>query len=578
MPTSAELKRALLCGTIAVALFIPTLRYDLVWDDPISLQRWLPALDSVSAVFFPPANVPQFPADYYRPLQLLSYKVDTALGGGEPWVFHGSSVAWHGLVTILMVLLGRWLWVGMPIASRASVASAVLFAVHPIHSESIAWMAARPDPMVAGFSLAALYLLVTARRTSWPRMMGAALLVFAALLSKETGVAVLVLLPLAVWLPGVVTGKQQSSQAEKGILWATVAVTALAAVFYGLLRQVGLTHYRGSSLIFPESFLFSILAAVGWYVWKLFWPFPQNAFVPEVPQSPWYVVSAGVALLGTIVGAIAAFRKRQLAPLFAVAWFWCTLIPCLVLLALQPAAPVAERYLYLPSIGFSWLAGDAIARLTTRLPSHPRHLVVLLGVVGAAALAVATWERNQIWQDNVSLWADTAAKNPHHSFPLRNLAAALLERGRVDDAERLLREALARPNTPAGLHAIYSNLGTVAFVREDYERAAEYYRTAFEHKQSPDIAYNLAAALLKSAEEKGGNDKVTHMRQARQWMERALSMSPYDAEVHFGYAEVVWLLGEKELALQHFRRSLELGLREPQAERARSLVHGSSSP
>ena len=88
----------------AVAVYSGTLSCGFVWDDPISVQRWLPALPTWWSVFFPPANIPQFPADYYRPLQLLSYQLDRAVGGGAPWAFHLDVVLLHGLATVLVLL------------------------------------------------------------------------------------------------------------------------------------------------------------------------------------------------------------------------------------------------------------------------------------------------------------------------------------------------------------------------------------------------------------------------------------------------------------------------------------------
>ncbi len=567
-----ELKRTCFVVLVAAAVFAPTLRYGFVWDDPISIQRWLPALDSVAAVFLPPANIPQFPADYYRPLQLLSYKIDAALGGGAPWVFHCSSVMWHVVVTSLVFLVGSRLWSATATATVASTASAILFAVHPIHSESVAWVAARPDPMVGAFSLAALYLVLTTTQPTFARAAAIGLLTLAALLSKETGAAAIFLLPLAAWLPREELAPAQKQPRHRYTpLWFTAGATAAAGALYVVLRHVGLQHYRGGEVVLPESFVLTLLAATGWYVWTLVWPFPQNAFVAEVPTHPWYVGVALCASVGTALGGLTALKKGQYPIFFSLAWFWCTLAPSLALLAMQPEAPVAERYLYLPSIAFSWLAGQALAQVTLHLSGTKRSAVFALSFLLLAGLGTATLSRNEVWRDNVRLWTDTAAKNPHDGFALRNLAAAFLELGNAEEAERLLHEALRRRNSRAGLYAIHSNLGTVAFLRGQYDEAAEHYRKAFDERATGDAAYNLGIALFKAAEATSKTDPAT-IQQARQWLERALSLSPYDPEIHYGYAEIVGLLGDHDLASRHFRRALELGLREPQATRARSFL------
>ncbi len=567
------LKHACLCVAVAAALFAPTLRYDFVWDDPISVRRWLPALPSLASVFFPPANIPQFPPDYYRPLQLLSYKVDAALGGGAAWAFHGSSLLWHALATALVFLVGYRLWSAAPSGRNASRASALLFACHPIHSESVAWMAARPDSMVAVFGLAALYLVMARKPLDFTRAAVLGFLTLAALLSKETAVALLLLLPFAAWL---FSRRSEEPKNHRKICRARLSfalgATAVAGTVYVLLRLVGLAQYRGATLVLPDSFLSLLLAAIGWYTWKLIWPFPQNALVAEVPTSSCYIATALLALSGTLAGGLVALRKQQLAPVYSLVWFWCTLAPSLLLLTLQPTAPVAERYLYLPSIAFSWLVGEAFARSSWKLPGKARKAATASFTLVLAGLIAATVLRNEVWRDNVRLWTDTAAKNQRDGFGLRNLAAALLERGQVSEAERLLQEALRRRNSRSGTHAIYSNLGTVAFLRQDYAQAAAHYRKAFSEVESGDAAYNLAIALVKATEQMTGTDKAAQMREARSWLGRAVSLSPHDAEVHFAYAEVVRLQGDHDLALRHFRHALELGLAEPQAQRARDFA------
>ncbi|MCX8072888.1 MAG: tetratricopeptide repeat protein [Candidatus Binatia bacterium] len=554
---------------MAGILYAPTLGYELVWDDPISVHRWLPALDSVTAVFFPPAHIPQFPPDYYRPLQLLSYKLDRAIGGGGAWAFHLSSVLWHVAATTLVYIVGLSLWRGEPFAARASFVAALLFAVHPIHTESVAWMAARPDPMVATFMLTALCLVLSPRPLPFVGAAAVAALVLAALLSKENAVAAICLLPLAAWWRG--RDSRLPQQGHRKVLQTSTAVLA-ASLAYAVLRVFGLANYRllTPEVSLPPPVLFP--AALGWYSWKVLCPFPQNAFVAEVPQHATYPALALVGLAATFALMRAALHWRREYWLFCAAWFWLTLLPSLALLLSSSNAQLAERYLYVPSVAFSWLVGEGIVRLAQGLSGITRTAFVALVVAVFASFAVTTVSRSRVWQNDVALWQDTSAKNPKEGFPLRNLAAALLERGHHAEAEKMLLQALERRNSPAGLYGIFSNLGTVAFLRHDYGAAGEYYRKAYAQQPTADAAYNLGAAILKSAEALPDAARRGQLLEAQSWFGRALALSPYDPEVHFGYGQVAALLGDRESARRHFQRALELGIRDPQAQHARGFL------
>lgn len=558
---------------LAGLLYGPTLRYGLVWDDPISLFRWLPALSGWTSVFFPPGGIPQFPPDYYRPLQLLSYKLDLALGGGRIWVFHLSSVLWHAIASALVTRTARELFRTMPHAQLASIVAGILFAIHPIHTESVAWMAARVDPMVTTFLLAALLLLRPARRTQRTNWFLAGLLVFAALLTKEVAMAAIVLVPTWLWatpMPGA-----PASVVTKRDLLRAVAMCGLLVAVYTALRVRGLEHYHGTPVVVPPDIAPTSLAALGWYTAKLFWPFPQVAFVPRVPQDPVYLLAGAAAVASTVYLGLRAAKPGGMPTLYCLLWYWSTLFPALALLLKPPSAPLAERYLYLPSVAFAWGSGWMVARAYDRLSASPmrRLAVQVFAIVVALALAIATVRRNEIWRDNFALWSDTAEKTTADGFPLRNLAAAYLEAGQTERARELLHRALHLPNTPLGMASIHSNLGTIALYAQDWERARAHYRQAYDLQPSGDIAFNLGVASLRQADSSTGPEYQSLLDDAVRWLHTAVGSSPNDPDIQFAYAESLRLHGELREAQKHYRHALELGLPPERAEHARRYVH-----
>src|SRR5262245_29203593 len=184
---------------------------EFVWDDPIVLGQQLQAFHSLQDVFFPPPRIPQFGGLYYRPMILVSYMMDRALLGDKPFAFHLPVVIMHTLNAGLVFLLGLQLFRVRPgfrpftlgekglFALLPALGAALLFATHPIHTESVCWMAGRSDNMASLFLIPALlsYLQWKLDRRRWWWLALAATLFFAACLSKETAVAFLLIVGAA---------------------------------------------------------------------------------------------------------------------------------------------------------------------------------------------------------------------------------------------------------------------------------------------------------------------------------------------------------------------------------------------
>ena len=189
----------------ALAVYIGTMDNGFVWDDQIVLEQQMVAFKSLGDAFSPPADIPHFSQHYYRPIVVVSYMIDRAITGPQPMElpqgalnpFHLSVVIYHAFVTVSVFLFGivllshRW-W-----GEWAALVAALLFAVHPIHTESVCWMAGRSDVLAAvGVVPALLFYLIGRRTGSFLWLIVAAGAYLFALFSKETAISFLVALPL----------------------------------------------------------------------------------------------------------------------------------------------------------------------------------------------------------------------------------------------------------------------------------------------------------------------------------------------------------------------------------------------
>ena len=571
-------------GGLAFLAYAGTLGHGFVWDDPISVQRWLPALPRWWSAFAPPPDVPQFPPDYYRPLQLLSYQLDLAVGGGAPWSFHLTAVLLHVLATVLVHRTALRLFAERPSSAAAAFFAAALFAVHPIHTESVAWMAARPDVMVTCAGLAALLVSWHDAWGPWRRASLAAALVFAGLLCKENAAALLLLVPASAAVvrpagPGAAPldgrrGRRDppAGTARPGL--ASLVAFAVAGGAYLLLRAAG-AHGAFVGRVIPEAPLEAVIGASGTYLRLLVLPHPQNAYIAELPSGAASLAPCVLATAVFIALLWWAWRRGDRVLVFALAWIAVTLAPSLAVIAKPLVAPMAERYLYLPSVGFCWAVGAVAGRVYAASPRRARGMRLAAAALLLLALAL-TWRRNGVWYDNLSLWSDTAARASSDGLPLRNLAATMAERGDSATAESLFHEALARHNSRLGRQMIHNNLGAIALGRGDDEAAELHYRQALALGASADTLYNLGLLELQRAlgvtpTAEDGTAAVA-ARTALSLFEQAIALNPHDAAAHVGLGYAADALGDTEGARRHFAAAIRLGLPATTEAEVRRLI------
>ena len=301
------------------------------------------------------------PTNYYRPLMSLEYLVLYKLYGPLAYVFHLANVLMHAAVVILLYAVTRRLFSSKPIAFVA----ALLFVLHPIHTEAVAWVAAVPDLQLAAFLLITFWFyldLGEANQNRWwtpVAMIGAFVL---ALFSKEPAVAfpaIAVFYEHALRADRRHTNWKQKLGRYGPLFLATGAyLWARAALIGGLIPK--LQHPR---LSWPSALL-SAVSLLGQYMNKLVWPVTLKMFYDFNAVSgvsdPGFLI--GLAWILALVFLCWYFWKRNRFVVLPVLWIVATLAPALNA-RWMPGNVFAERYLYVPSIGFCWLASIGLLAL-----------------------------------------------------------------------------------------------------------------------------------------------------------------------------------------------------------------------
>ncbi len=560
---------------LATAAYANALSNGFVWDDTTQILQnpalrpgasWRPLLTSDVWAFMHPGS----PAkdNYWRPLQMLSYKAIVQRFGFSPLPFHALNLTFHVAATLLAYAV----CVQLTRRVAPSAAVAVLFALHPMHTEAVDWISALPELGCAVFYFLAFLLFLLAIRRAPSDPPGQPLRLFRRpalwLLSCASFAIATIWKEMAVTLPLVIAAylffvsagglpvPHRIRIAVRGSLpyLATLAVY-LAARDYVLgylavaMRDWGLS---------PLDYALTVADLVGKYWWELLLPLRLNAYYVFDPVRSWAEPRALAALLFLILaagGVVYSYRRLPLAA-FAATWVFVTLIPVLDLNAVGRNV-FAERYLYIPSLGFCVLAVSLASLALARLPARRGPWLGACALALVAGLYLAqTARRNPIWKNQFTFFSRTLAASPN-SPVLANQVASLLFPGRNDPegAERLFRRALnlaeaRQPPEPA--QAAKSELGLALIASGRGSHASALALVAAAQRAwpgDPQIPQVRGAVLLQA-----GN-----WREAKAVFTAAARTTPGDANIWNALGFIAWQdehhAGQ---AANYFRRALEL--------------------
>ena len=492
-------------------------------------------------------------ANFWHPLTWLSHMLDCELFGLNPGGHHFTGLLIHLLNTLLLFLVLH----RMTGALWPSAFVAALFAWHPLHVESVAWVSERKDVLSAFFWI--LTLGAYARYVEHPRV-GSYLLVLVffslGLMAKPMLVTLpFVLLLLDYWPLGRFNLGPLSHESNRSTHLRTsafhlvlekipfFALSAVACVLAYMAQARG-GALKGASL-FPIG-VRTANAAISYvsYMEKMIWPHDLAVFYPHPGTWPmWQVAGAALLLLAVSALAVAAVRK---APYLAFGWFWYvgTLVPVIGLIQVGDHA-MADRYTYVPLIGLfimiAWGARDAAKRLPRK-----RLVLSLSALAVLCALAMGSVRQLKHWKNSVTLFQHTLNVTKNNYVAHTNLGILSAGQGRLDRAMSHYADALRiKPD----LLEARMNMGAALATQNKFEQASLHYLKALQVKPDFAAAYynlgNLSAAQGKTTE-------------AVSYFQRALMIEPDDPEIHNNLGISLAALGKRQEAVQHFQEALRI--------------------
>lgn len=537
-------------AALGVLPYANTLKNGFVYDDQYQVLgnpflrsfHYLPTIFTTSVWDF---QVKHGVVTYYRPMMTLAYLIFFKVFGPVPYGFHLANVLLNATIVFLFFALTRRLCNSEPIAWCATA----VFALHPVHTEVVAWIAALPDLQLTIGLLAGFWFymnLCDSREIRWKSFVGLCGAYVFSLLSKEPAV-VFPIVMLAFELIRAHTRRawQWRDTVQRQVpLWI---MTALYLVLrFGLLRGIAPNRYRAGMPV--REMLLSAFSLFGDYSNKLIWPAKLQAYYSFVPT-----VSVSDPRFLTGVGWLAAFgflllylwRRRRVTSL-GVIWLIAPLLP--VLNAKVMASNVfAERYLYLPSIGFSWIVGEGFELLRHNVRVRAFRLgIATASIVLCTAAFYRVVSRNSQWRDEITLFLQSTAQDPENSTLHADLGAAYWNIRDEADAVAEWKLALAHdPDDPVAL----DNLGLFYLAHQKFGAAAGIFRKVIAIRPAfPTAHIHLAATLQYAGDLVGAESEY----------KSALDTAPLDWNTHNLYAKFCLQSGRSDVAETEYERSLEI--------------------
>ena len=552
---------------ITALAFLPALRNEFVnWDDYETLvnntnYRGL-AWTQLRWMFT------TFYLGHFQPLSWVSFALDYLVWGTNPLGYHLTNVILHAANAAVFFFLARLL-LSLAVGGSDNVrqagltlgagVAALLFSLHPLRVESVAWATERRDVLSGFFYLLALYHYLTAQTSAKAqgarRRLAVSLLLYAlSLLSKATAMtlpAVLLLLDIYPLrrLPGKLSGWVQPEY--RAILREKLPFVALAAAFacIAIFAQQSTGALRPVQQYFISYRLGQGFYAFCFYLWKSLVPVELSPLY-ELPFDfeawmPLFFLCAAAVVTTTAV--LYWRRERWPAALAAWAYYVIVLAPVAGIAQSGPQL-VADRYSYLSCLSWALLLGGGFARFWNS-PSPVRQRTAT-GVFAASslvlvALGAMTWQQNKIWRDTYTLWQHVIAAAPNSSIAYYNLGRLYEDEGQLDASEKHYQRAVQ--NNPANPDAQYNLARLLAKRGMEVEAIARYRQVINIRPNDVDARNNLGLLLARRGE----------VEEALKQFRKAVEINPNYAKAYFNMGKVLAAQGNLEEAVVNYRQALK---------------------
>lgn len=446
---------------------------------------------------------------YWRPLVLASYALDWELSGGTPAFFHAVNLVLHGICSVLaFALFRRWFGRLLP-----AFFAALVFAVHPVRSENVAWISGRTDLLLAAAVLVVLHGVALRLRGKKAGLALEVLGTVAAYLSKETAIILPVLVAVEVWI-------YQGKPRLQAVCWrefirSGVPHVCLVVAFVAG-RHLWLSDYApGRPALLVQRGLTTesaglALEALGRSVLLTLWPADLTLGAAvfktrggQLAPAVGYATLGGATLVSMLCLALWA-RRRHPATLAAVLLWGVLMVPAVLFAHLGSTVTMSPRLLYIPLVSLLWLTVEPIANALQRRSETWRRLAAIAGMLLVLGYSTRSYLRSWDFRSSAAFWKRELEQNPTYAQGLTRLVAELLSQGRARAALRTAADAFGRlEDTSERANRVFlvlPALEAVLWLTPDVDRSTlaslrDFARDAYENREARFTSDDLGLTL-----------------------------------------------------------------------------------
>ena len=480
-------------------------------------------------------------------LTKISLSINYAISRLDPFGYHFTNLLLHLLNTFLIYRLLRWLLSGFQSQQIVSLVAALVFGIHPMHSESVAWIAARKDVLYAFFLLLSmLYYLNYLEHQSFLKYIFSFVFFLLSVLSQGLGIVLVLILPLFDYM----------HQRKMSIgIWADKIPFVVAVVLYlccnwsGVAAAPHITSYFSYHDISFFHNMYYLFYAFNLYILKLLFPFYLSPVynLPVLPTEsiPYSAIIHVLLFLVFVFVLIFAFQKKYKILFFFLSFLAANLIVSMIWGNLGKYSIINDRYAYLGSLSLGVAIGFAVEKLMRLKKRYSIFYLVFLAVY-VVSISVQTVYRNQIWSNSISLWTDVIEKQPC-TLAFHQRAHAYMDINKNREALADLKKAQSlSPNNERVL--LY--LGMVSVRLSDYHNGLHYFDAAIRTNRQEAETYFQRAQLKEFYLQMHDAAKIDY--------NQTIQLRPMYPDAYAGRARVYHKLSQTDSAIVDYSAAIRL--------------------
>jgi tetratricopeptide (TPR) repeat protein len=510
-----------------------------------------------------------------RPILNLTFAMNYAVSGLRVWSYHLANLLIHAAAALLLYGIVRHTLLSPPLRGRYEIhadllatMSALIWAVHPLQTESVTYIVQRSESLAGLFYFSALYSAIRGSGSEKSNLWSAAAIVLCALGIGTKELVATAPVVILLYDSMFQSGSLKKALSARKILYLGLGFAWLLLPFVSLGARSGSAGF-GAPGYGPIAYFLTQLGVITHYLRLSFWPHPLVMdYAWQIEKNPVAIILPGI-LLGVLVFlTVRAFFKKSPVGFFG-AWFFLILAPTSSILPIHMEV-AAERRMYLPLAAVVVLvillfdySLDQLERKRISFRSWKTPIFTIFASLCVIILSLLTMSRNRDYRDPERMWNLVLKEQPHNSRACLNLGMLYLERGRKQDAIVQYEKALEFPQEPLDIAFLHANLAHLMLDKGNFDKAWKHFEESMRASPTNE------AFMVNFGIDLGRKGRI---KEAEAVFRRALALHPNNGMIHYYLGRILELEGRIQEAMQSYNEAMKLKPDWPEVENALSRL------